>query len=69
MECCSNLEKCGFMAKYSKNKALAVRGFILLYCKGEMQGECARKIYRELQGTSPSDDMMPSGAYVTSRTS
>ena len=37
MSDCPNLEKCGFVKKYGKSKALAVKGFVTIYCKNEKQ--------------------------------
>lgn len=61
---CTNLPKCGFFLKYDGEKKLPCQGFINLYCKGEKQGECKRKIFMEENGYPPSDDMLPSGVLI-----
>ena len=62
---CANLDKCGFIQKYGSSKAMAVNGFVLLYCKGEKQAECLRKKFKEQKGVAPSDDMLPNGAMIS----
>ena len=62
---CINFETCGFIKKHSEEKALAVKGFIKMYCQGEKQEECIRKQYKKAHGTAPSDDMMPNGATMS----
>jgi len=58
---CELFPTCGFFKKYEASKQKACRGFIAMYCRGEKMSECRRKEYRKKNGTSPSDDMMPSG--------
>lgn len=64
MKCCPNLEKCGFVKKYSTTDSLAVKGFVSMYCQGEKQDECKRKTYKAQHGAIPSDDMLPNGSFV-----
>lgn len=66
MKDCELLDKCGFFIKYSESKDLACKGFMLMYCKGDKQEQCKRKIYREQNGKPPSDDMLPSGQLISS---
>ncbi|AQR95209.1 hypothetical protein CLSAP_25250 [Clostridium saccharoperbutylacetonicum] len=37
MSDCQNLEKCGFVKKYGESKALAVKGFVAMYCMSKKQ--------------------------------
>ena len=62
---CERLTECAFFKEYEKDpqKRLALQGFIKLYCKGEMQGQCIRK---KVSGTlgGPENvpvNMMPNG--------
>jgi hypothetical protein len=64
MNDCPNLEKCGFVKKYGESKTLAVNGFIKMYCKSEKQNECKRKEYKQNNGTSPADEMLPNGGFI-----
>lgn len=64
MAACELLDRCGFFLKYQDSLNLACRGFIRLYCNGELIAECARKKYRQQHGTPPADDMMPTGQAV-----
>jgi hypothetical protein len=64
MQDCPNLAGCGFIQKYGDTKSIAVKGFILLYCKGAKQDECERKKYKAKTGTKPSDDMLPNGSMM-----
>lgn len=59
---CKLLDTCGFFNKYQSTQDLACKGFISLYCKGPKMKECKRLEYREKNGKSPNDDMMPNGA-------
>lgn len=61
---CENLSNCGFMQKWSGSKNLACQGFISLYCKGDKQGQCARKAFKAAHNKPPSHDMMPNGAVI-----
>lgn len=61
---CEMLEKCGFFKKYEQNRILACKGFVSMYCKGEMQKECKRKEYRQKNGCPPDDNMMPNGSIM-----
>ena len=58
---CKFLATCGFFKKYQASKQLACRGFIRQYCRGPKKDECKRKLYRAEHGSSPPDDMMPTG--------
>lgn len=64
MAACEFLDRCGFIHKYGDSLHMACRGFIRLYCNGDLIGECERKKYRQQHGTSPADDMMPTGHMV-----
>lgn len=66
MKDCGLLGMCGFFTKYCKTKDLACKGFMRIYCKGEKQDQCKRKIYRREHGKAPSDDMLPSGQMIRS---
>jgi hypothetical protein len=61
---CQNLPNCGFMKKFNESKNLACKGFIVLYCRGEQQGNCKRKQYKATHGAPPADEMMPNGQMV-----
>jgi hypothetical protein len=65
MDSCENLEKCGFVVKYLDTKSHAVKGFIAMYCKGDMQEGCKRKQYKKVHGVAPSDDMLPNGLMIS----
>ncbi len=58
---CENLKRCGFFKKYASINALACKGLINLYCRGEKQQQCKRNAFRRKTGKPPSDDMMPNG--------
>jgi hypothetical protein len=60
MEECANLGKCGFFK--NRENDLASKGFIRMYCRGELQNECKRKEYKEKTGKIPPDEMYPNGA-------
>jgi hypothetical protein len=62
---CELLVKCGFFKKYQAVKDLACKGFILQYCKGPKMNDCKRMEYRRINGTPPSDDIMPSGQMIS----
>ena len=64
MAACELLDECGFFKKYQATKDLACKGFVNMYCKGDKEGQCKRKAYREEHGAPPSDDMMPTGALI-----
>lgn len=64
MNDCQNLEKCGFVKKYGESKALAVKGFVTMYCKSEKQNQCKRKEYKQKNGTAPVDEMLPNGGMI-----
>lgn len=61
---CQLLGNCGFIRKYQATKALACKGFITQYCKGERMSQCQRMKFNKENGAPPSDDMMPNGAYI-----
>jgi hypothetical protein len=64
MSDCANLEKCGFVKKYGESKALAVNGFVKMYCKSEKQSQCKRKDYKQNNGVAPADEMLPNGGFM-----
>ncbi len=64
MRDCELLSRCGFFIKYCQTKDLACKGFMRMYCKGDKQEECKRKIFRKQHGKPPSDDMLPSGQMI-----
>jgi hypothetical protein len=64
IDSCELLEKCGFFKKYQAAKDLACKGFIRMYCNGDLMSQCKRKEYRKINGTPPSDDMMPNGKMI-----
>lgn len=64
MNDCPNLERCGFVKKYGESKALAVKGFVTMYCKSEKQNECKRKEYKQKNGVAPVDEMLPNGGMI-----
>lgn len=66
MSACELLETCGFFKKFQQTKDLACKGFVNRYCKGAKEKECKRKAYRKEHGVPPSDDMMPTGALISS---
>jgi hypothetical protein len=35
-----------------------------MYCKSEKQNECKRKEYKQNNGTSPADEMLPNGGFI-----
>ena len=60
---CQNLEKCNFFQVYQGEESRALKGFVSIYCKGERQEICKRKIVsKELGGPEfvPAN-MMPNG--------
>ncbi len=61
---CENLKGCGFIKKYEATNALACKGFIGQYCKGDKMAQCKRKAYKKEHGIAPSDDMMPNGQMI-----
>ncbi|MFT8352685.1 hypothetical protein [Clostridium saccharoperbutylacetonicum] len=52
MSDCQNLGKCGFVKKYGESKALAVKGFVAMYCMREKQEACKRKEYKQWSPTN-----------------
>ena len=70
-EPCELLATCGFFKKYygaSEPEYFHLVQqllFIQRYCKGPLQNQCYRKIYRAQHGTPPDSDMMPDGRPVT----
>lgn len=61
---CELLSTCAFFKKHEQTKALACKGFVALYCKGEKQNECKRKEFRQKNGCPPDINMMPNGAMI-----
>jgi hypothetical protein len=62
---CEHLCKCGFFQKYQSSSELACKGLIQVYCKGSSMKECKRLAFREEHGVAPPDEMMPSGAMLS----
>lgn len=63
MSKCQNLDKCNFFKVYQDQKKRALKGFVQLYCQGDNQNKCVRKIISKTLGDSefvPSN-MMPNG--------
>ena len=62
---CPNLEGCAFMKTYESmpEKQLALKGFVRMYCKGERQDACVRKIVKSKlgEGGMVPVNMMPNG--------
>ncbi len=58
---CELLATCGFFQKHCKVNELACKGFVSMYCRGEMMDQCKRKQYSRKHGKAPVDEMMPSG--------
>jgi len=58
---CELLAGCGFFTKYQMAREL---GFIQLYCRGPKMNKCVRKIFRQKNGTSPTDDLTPCGQII-----
>jgi hypothetical protein len=62
---CERLETCGFFRKYQKSHAGACRTLIETYClKKESSERCVRKKLFQETGSSPDDDVMPTGQTV-----
>ncbi len=65
MEDCDKLATCEFFKIYSNDegKKLALAGFVRMYCKGDKQNVCLRKIVsKELGGSQfVPKNMMPTG--------
>ena len=61
---CELLESCGFFNKYQPTEEMACRWFIQEYCRGPRMVKCRRMAYRLQHGTSPPDDMLPSGRMI-----
>lgn len=59
---CENLTSCGFVKMFEGKNNLAVKGFVLQYCKSEKMIECKRMEYIEKFGTPPPNNMLPNGA-------
>ena len=65
---CANLLTCAFFKKYQQDEALklALEGFIMKYCKGNMQDQCVRKKVSQKLGTQNVPlNMMPNGSPIT----
>ena len=63
MSICQYLDKCNFFKVYQDQKKRALKGFVQLYCQGNNQNKCLRKIVSKTFGGSefvPSN-MMPNG--------
>ena len=69
MDECHNLEKCNFFKMYQndESKNLALKGFISMFCKGERQDQCVRKIIsKELGGPElVPPNMLPNGFAIS----
>jgi len=65
VEECPNLGECNFfkMFESDKNKQLALKGFIYIFCKGKKQDQCKRKkISKSLGGSHyVPPNMLPNG--------
>jgi len=61
MEKCEFLSKCAFYRTYAKSPGIAWKGFVTVYCLGSRQKECKRKEFFTCRGTSPPQNMLPSG--------
>lgn len=62
---CYLLNSCPFFKKYQPTKDLVCKGFIALYCKGPKRDKCKRLEYRTKFGIPPSEDMMPTGQFMS----
>lgn len=61
---CEKLATCAFFKEYENDPArkLALKGFVNLFCKGDMQAECIRKKISALGGPEKVPvNMMPNG--------
>lgn len=61
MDDCELLKTCGFFIKYGEKLNLSCHVFVNSFCRGEKKDECKRKIYRQINGFPPEDEMMPNG--------
>ena len=62
---CPNLATCGFFQKHQQTKDLVCKGLVQMYCTGDKQEACKRKLHRKETGEAPPDDMLPSGRLTT----
>jgi hypothetical protein len=65
---CANLSTCAFFKKYQQDETLklALEGFIMKYCKGQMQDQCLRKkVSQKLGSQNVPLNMMPNGSPLT----
>lgn len=66
MSDCPNLSACGFMKAFGTSKSLVCKGFVAMFCRGDKQDACQRKIYKAKNGVPPPDAMMPDGHMINS---
>jgi hypothetical protein len=65
---CELLETCGLFRKYQATDGLACEWFIGHYCVEPGITDCKRRRHYLLHGTSPSDDMLPTGVMIAAAT-
>lgn len=62
---CTNLESCSFFDLYQKDedKKIALKGFVIRYCKGNRQDQCIRRQLIEKLGEiiNIPPNMLPNG--------
>lgn len=58
---CPRIMGCEFFQKYHNLKQEEIDRLKSLYCKGPYVDQCVRKMYKELHGTIPEDDITPEG--------
>jgi hypothetical protein len=66
---CENTKGCTFFntTLASKERELALRGFVRMYCRGDLQEKCVRRIVSKRLGgpTNVPENMMPNGMPVS----
>lgn len=62
---CPRLLGCEFFQKYSNLDEEEVKRLKGLYCKGPYVDQCVRKMYKDLHGSNPDDEITPEGKVLT----
>jgi len=62
---CENLDTCGFFINYKGNSEVIKQGWIRMFCESDVKSEkCKRKQIKRETGSSPVDNMAPTGDMV-----
>jgi hypothetical protein len=66
-ESCEFLDHCGFFINFRGNVEVVKNGWIRMYCSDiEKSDKCERKKIRKSTGSSPPDNMSPTGVLCAS---